>query len=122
MVVKFTIEKSVHKLLCRVAKKSNAACSGRDRKLTMEVCFIGLAIGVLDFRNMLPRVKVEPNQRLENGVAAVFVPFFCTLKRPPGLVWATLARICLRLAKPAGESSMSHRCWLYFVPAMHDTP
>ena len=68
---------------------SNAACSGRDRKLTMEVCFMGLATGVFDLRNMLPRVKVEPNHRLENGVAAVLVPFFCTLKRAPGLVWAT---------------------------------
>ena len=65
---------------------SDAACSGRDRKLTMEVCFMGLATGVLDFRNMLPRVKVELNHRLENGVAIVLVPFFCTLKRAPGLV------------------------------------
>ena len=38
---------------------SNAACLGRDKKLTMEVCFMGLATGVLDFRNMLLRVKVN---------------------------------------------------------------
>ena len=83
---------------------------------------MGLATGVLDFWNMLPRVKVALNHSLENGVAAVLVPFFCTLKRAPGLVWATLARIRLRLAKPAGESSMLQRCWFYFLPAMHDTP
>jgi len=40
---------------------SNAACSGRDRKFTIEVCFRDLATGVLDFRNILPRVKVELN-------------------------------------------------------------
>jgi len=34
---------------------SNAACAGRDKKLTMEVCFMGLATDVLDFRNMLPK-------------------------------------------------------------------
>jgi len=52
---------------------SNAACSGQDRKLTIEVCFMGLATGVFDLRNMLPRVKVEPNHKFEKGVAAVLV-------------------------------------------------
>jgi len=63
---------------------SDAACSGRDRKFTIEVCFRGLATGVLDFRTMLPRVKEELNYKLEKGLAAVLVPFFCTLKSPPG--------------------------------------